>query len=170
MEVTSGGFGKGSQWSVQLPITDGFSSDQEEADVEKTAPSSAHDIRILVVDDNLDSARSMALLLEISGYEVQLAHDGDAAIDVAIATRPHAVILDIGLPGRDGYAVARALRQDPVCRHALIVGVSGYGQAEDRSRSREAGFDAYLVKPVDLDQLLSLLGKARRIDAGPRKG
>ncbi len=114
--------------------------------------------RVLVVDDNEDAVRSLAILLELNGHEVQLARDGYAAIEIARDFVPHAVILDIGLPGINGYETARRLRQLPNCK-MLLVALSGYGQDKDRERSREAGFDHHLLKPVDVDALQEVLSR-----------
>ena len=99
----------------------------------------------------------MARLLKLLGHEVAVAHDGPEAIEVAREHRPDFVLLDIGLPGMDGYEVAARLRQEECCKDAVIIAVSGYGQDEDRRRSKEAGFDHHLIKPLDHDALLSLL-------------
>ena len=109
--------------------------------------------RILVVDDNVDGADSLAVLLRLSGHEVSLAHDGLAALDVARAFRPEIVLLDIGLPGMDGYEVARRLRGNELTRDVILVAVTGYGRDEDRARSHEAGFDYHLVKPISFDAM-----------------
>jgi CheY-like chemotaxis protein len=109
------------------------------------------------VDDNADSARGLARLLTLLGHDVRTAHDGREAVVVAKTYRPDVVLLDIGLPGMDGYEVARQLREDEACRDSVIVGVTGYGQEDDRRRGREAGFDYHLVKPIDHDALLTLL-------------
>lgn len=112
--------------------------------------------RILVVDDNQDSAESLALLLEIYGHEVRTAFAGPAALETASTFRPDVVLLDIGLPGMDGYEVARRLRAEhDRCR---LIALTGYGRDDDRERSREAGFDHHLVKPVDLNELARVLG------------
>jgi len=112
--------------------------------------------RILVVDDNHDSAESLALLLELQGHDVRTAFTGPAAIETASAFRPEIVLLDIGLPGMDGYEVARRLRAD--LGRVRLIALTGYGRDEDRDRSREAGFDHHLVKPVDLEALKRMLG------------
>ena len=113
--------------------------------------------RILVVDDNTDTAQGMATILKLLGHEVTIAHNGLEAIEAARECRPDFVLLDIGLPGMSGYEVASRLRQERNCDHAKIVAVSGYGQDEDRRRSQQAGFDHHLVKPLDYDALLALL-------------
>src|SRR5262249_36622146 len=113
--------------------------------------------RVLVVDDNRDMADSAAILLRASGHDVRVAYSGKAALEAARAHRPDAVLLDLGLPEIDGYEVARRLRQDPQLKNARLIAVSGYGQETDRQRSREAGFDAHLVKPVDLQKVQVIL-------------
>jgi CheY-like chemotaxis protein len=115
----------------------------------------------VVVDDNVDSAQSLAVLLEHDGHDVRVAHAGDAAIDVARGFRPHVVLLDIGLPGMNGYDVARELRADPAVPALTLVALTGYGQDEDRERSNAAGFDHHLTKPVDYDALLALVSSVR---------
>jgi CheY-like chemotaxis protein len=114
--------------------------------------------RILVVDDNADTALGMVRLLKLLGNEVLAVHSGPAAIESARTFRPEFVLLDIGLPGMDGYQVASALREGEAHKDTVIIAVSGYGQEEDRRRSQAAGFDHHLVKPVDFDSLLSLIG------------
>jgi CheY-like chemotaxis protein len=114
---------------------------------------------VLVVDDNADTARGLARLLRLHGYEVRVAHAGPEGIEAADEHRPEVVLLDIGLPGMDGYQVAGKLRQGQ-CPDALIIAITGYGQEEDRLRSKAAGFDHHLVKPVDIDALLTLLNPA----------
>ena len=113
--------------------------------------------RILVVDDNLDTAGALAGLLELSGFEVRSAHDGREALAVARDHRPGAILLDVGLPGMDGYQVAERLRREDSLRDATIIAITGYGEEQAFRRSREAGFDHHLVKPVNYDTLLSLL-------------
>jgi CheY-like chemotaxis protein len=115
--------------------------------------------RILIVDDNRDAAISLGMLLELSGYEIETAYDGSAAIDAAARFQPQVILLDIGLPGLDGYEVARRMRSEPWGKQATLVAVTGWGQAEDRERSKAAGFDAHLVKPVDHDALVKLLAE-----------
>jgi len=113
--------------------------------------------RILIVDDNLDGAASLALLLEEGGHETHQAHDGLAAVEAAARLRPDAVLLDIGLPRLNGYEVCRRMRQQPWGKKLLIIALTGWGQEEDRQRSHEAGFDTHLVKPVDHEVLTRLL-------------
>jgi signal transduction histidine kinase/DNA-binding response OmpR family regulator len=113
--------------------------------------------RVLIVDDNVDAADSLAMLLRLQGQDVQVAHDGPSALEMAAAYRPEIVFLDIGLPGMDGYEVCRQLRQQPGMDKVRLIALTGWGQEEDRRRSREAGFDEHLVKPVDPAALEELL-------------
>lgn len=113
--------------------------------------------RILIVEDNVDSAQTMQMLLAISGYDARTAHEGQSALTVARDFRPEVVFCDIGLPGRDGFEVARDLRALPETRSALLVALTGYGHDEDRQRASQAGFDGFLVKPVDHDALQKML-------------
>ncbi|MGH8260778.1 MAG: response regulator [Steroidobacteraceae bacterium] len=121
--------------------------------------------RILIVDDNPDIIESTSLILELAGYAVRSALSGQAALDLAPAFRPSIVLLDIGMPGLDGYAVARRFRAEPLLRDTVLIAVTGYGTAADRARAMSAGFDRHLVKPVDpavLEQTLAEVGALRR--------
>ncbi len=109
--------------------------------------------RVMVVDDSVDGAESMSILLEMLGHEVRVMYDGTAAIVTASEFKPEVVLLDIGLPGIDGYQVARALRAEPATAGALLIALTGYGQESDRQRTRDAGFDHHLVKPASLDDI-----------------
>jgi CheY-like chemotaxis protein len=104
---------------------------------------------VLVVEDNRDGAEMLRILLQLDGHEVAMAYNGPAAVETARQFRPDVVLCDLGLPGMDGYAVARALRQDPATAGAYLIVLSGYGQEEVLRKSREAGFDLHLTKPVD---------------------
>jgi CheY-like chemotaxis protein len=117
--------------------------------------------RILVVDDNTDAAASLSELLELTGHVVHTVHDGPAALEAAMRLKPDAVLLDIGLPGMSGYDIAREIRGQPWGRDVLLVALTGWGQAKDRIRSREAGFDRHLVKPIDFAELEELLAAPR---------
>jgi CheY-like chemotaxis protein len=119
----------------------------------------ARSSRILVVDDQIDTARGLEIILKLYGHDVCAVNDGKAAIEAARQFRPDFVILDIGMPGLDGYEVAATLKSDLDLNRAVIIGVSGYGREEDRSRSRDAGFDHHMVKPVDHKALIGLLAK-----------
>jgi CheY-like chemotaxis protein len=113
--------------------------------------------RLLVVDDNKDAAESMSMLLEMWGHEVAFAFDGPSALETAEQWQPEAVFLDIGLPGMDGYEVAERLRELPQAKDAVLIAITGYGRDDDRLRSRRAGIDHHLVKPVAPDALRSLI-------------
>ena len=118
---------------------------------------SASQLRIVVVDDLADAADSLAILLRMLGYTVRTAYDGAAALAVSAEFRPHAILLDIGLPKLDGYQVASCLRQQTGMQSLCLIAVSGYGTDADREQSRRAGFDFHLLKPVDLSQLTAIL-------------
>jgi PAS domain S-box-containing protein len=147
----SEGRGKGSEFVIRLPYL--LLSPAAPAPLSTEPKSARGSLRILVVDDNRDAAQSLSLLLTSEGHSVSLAHDGYAALEVALAERPQVVLLDIGLPGMDGYAVARALRQHPELNTIHLIALSGYGRQEDREQAKTAGFNAYLVKPVNFDEL-----------------
>jgi CheY-like chemotaxis protein len=117
----------------------------------------ARKLSLMLVDDNIDAASSMAALLELDGHGVQIAHDGPAALAQIDGAPIDAFLLDIGLPGMDGFELARRLRAHPQTRHALLIAITGYGQATDRVKSAVAGFDHHLVKPVDSEALRAAL-------------
>jgi CheY-like chemotaxis protein len=124
---------------------------------------------VLVVEDNLDSAQSLAELIELWGHEVRVALDGPAALEAAKEYKPEVVLLDLGLPFVDGFEVARRLRQDPKLARAQLVALTGYHQEEDRRRSRDAGFDLHLTKPIDCDHLARLLSGAEPAHSTERR-
>ena len=113
--------------------------------------------KVLVVDDNLDVAQAIGWMLDAIGHDYRLVHDGRQALEAARAYRPDAVLLDIGLPGMDGYAVCRAFRQDEELKHIPIIAQTGWGQVRDKTLATEAGFDRHLTKPVALDDLERML-------------
>ncbi len=115
--------------------------------------------RILIADDNLDGAQSLAFMLELDGHDVRTAHDGVEAIEIAESFRPQVALLDIGMPRLDGYSAARELRGRPWGTALCLVALTGWGQAEDRRRAAEAGFDRHLVKPVDPDMLKAVIAQ-----------
>ena len=153
VEARSEGSGHGSEFIVRLPILPGPVAVPPPP--APTAPETSR--RILIVDDNEDSTRSMAILQRRRGNETHTAFTGPDAVAAAAEFLPEVVLLDIGLPGMDGYEVARRLRAMPALAGAFLVAMSGYGSDEDRARAREAGFDEYLVKPVNLDLLRECL-------------
>ncbi len=114
-------------------------------------------LRVLVVDDNVDTAETLGMLLQATGYDIRLAHDGPAALEAALDYRPSVMVLDIGLPGLNGYEVAKRIRQEPTLKHIVLVALTGYGQELDRETSLEAGFDHHLVKPARFAQLQQIL-------------
>jgi CheY-like chemotaxis protein len=157
VEARSVGPGEGSEFIVRLPVllsptvnTPGVTDDGD------TNPCTAH--RILVVDDNRDGANSLALLLQAMGHDTRTAHDGLEAVEAATTFRPEVMLLDIGLPRLNGYEVARRIRAQPWGAHMVLIAQTGWGQEEDHRRSKEAGFNFHLVKPVDPADLEKLLG------------
>ena len=156
--ATSEGLGRGSEFTVRLPAVAPAEATREVPPGPGRGP--GRGARILVIDDNVDTARGMTRLLKLLGNEVRTAHDGPTGVEVGRDFLPDFVLLDIGLPGMDGYQVAEAFRGDPRLRDAVIIAISGYGQEDDRRRSKAAGFDHHLVKPVDHDALLTLLSRS----------
>ncbi len=156
----SDGPGRGSEFVVRLPALDGAVAPAP-APVAWRAPTVREALRVLVVDDNVDAATMLHDVLESCGYEVAVAYDGLAALEAAAAMRPDAVLLDLGLPGMDGYDVATHLRAHPETAGAALIAVTGYGRPEDRRRSLEVGFDHHLTKPVDVDKLCACIASCR---------
>jgi CheY-like chemotaxis protein len=159
VEALSEGVGRGSEFVVRLPEAIEMNGSGRPTVDPDSLPSDNHGLnhRILLVDDNKDAADSLALLLEFTQMEVHVVYDGESAIKAARTLLPTVVVLDIGLPDISGYEVARRLRSDPAHQKLMLVALSGWGQAEDKRKSREAGIDHHLVKPVDFKKLRSLL-------------
>jgi PAS domain S-box-containing protein len=157
VEAHSPGLGQGSEFVVRLPARAAIPSEWPGAEIEPEPPAAGRGVRVLVVEDNVDAAESLAALLRLWRHDVQVVHDGLEAIEAARRQQPEVVLLDIGLPGLDGYQVARKLRDEVGLDHALLVAMTGYGQPEDRRRSREAGIQHHFVKPVEPDVLRNLL-------------
>jgi K+-sensing histidine kinase KdpD/CheY-like chemotaxis protein len=154
VSATSDGLGKGTEFTVRLPRSkDRITGDDSKWKVAHPPPG----LRVLVVEDNVDTAAAVSMLLTQAGCETNIVHDGAAALEAAETFCPNAVLLDIGLPGLNGYEVARRLRSDSRHPRLRLIAVSGYGQAQDQQRSKDAGFDYHLVKPVDLQALMGLL-------------
>jgi signal transduction histidine kinase len=151
----SDGAGQGSEFVVRLPIL--IEQPKAEQSTEASTQKSTTGRRILVVDDNEDSAMSLAMLLEISGHEVRTANDGLESIDMAAEFRPDIVLMDLGMPKLNGYEAASRIRAQPWGEGMILVAVTGWGQEEDRRRTAEAGFDSHLVKPVDYGAFVKLL-------------
>ncbi|MEO6025891.1 MAG: response regulator, partial [Candidatus Binatia bacterium] len=153
--VASAGLGKGSEFVVRLPVL--LAAPEGAARSAPTPLTQPSSLRILVIDDNRDAAESLAMLLEMAGNVTATAFDGLVAVELAADFRPDVMLLDIGLPGLNGYEVARAIRAQPWGETIKLVALTGWGQDEDRHKSRAAGIDAHLVKPVDFDALQRLL-------------
>jgi PAS domain S-box-containing protein len=156
VQACSDGEGQGSEFLVRLPVVANLPARQGPRPAPAPKTNGQH-ARILVVDDNLDASMSLAMLLEVSGHMVCTAADGPSALAKASSFNPNVVLLDIGLPQMDGYEVARLLRQQPGSNIEMLVALTGYGGQEDRRRSKEAGFDRHLVKPLDPSDLEKLL-------------
>jgi signal transduction histidine kinase len=161
IEAHSEGLGHGAQFIVRLPVLPAPSpaptSSARPAPVTLESPK-----RLLIVDDNTDSARSLAILQSRLGHETRTAFCGTEALEVAAEFKPEVVVLDIGLPGMDGFEVARQIRELPELADVYLIAMTGYGSADSRAEGRKAGFDAFLVKPIDLGELQTLMRKGRR--------
>jgi signal transduction histidine kinase/CheY-like chemotaxis protein len=156
VEARSAGLGQGSEFIVRLPVSAHQFSPPRLADPTPVSPERR---RILIADDNRDAAESLSLLLEMSGHEVRVAHLGQTALSLAQTFRPDVAFLDIGMPDLSGYEVARALRQEPWATDLQLIALTGWGQDDDRRCALDAGFDHHLTKPIDPDQLGSLIAR-----------
>ena len=148
--------GHGSEFVVRLPVALTPAPQPPSSSLE-TAEPTGPSLRVLVVDDNEDTAKTLAMLLEMAGHDLRTAYTGPNALIVTLDYRPNVVLLDIGLPGLNGYEVAKRIRQQPVLHNILLVAMTGYGQETDRQLSKESGFDHHLVKPVDFGKLQEIL-------------
>ncbi len=158
VEAKSAGLGQGSEFVVRLPIAVQAIAQAHvgERGQQQPAPTpSGH--RLLIVDDNMDAANSLAMLLKLQGHEVRVAHNGPAALEITKGYTPDVVFLDIGMPGMDGYEVARQMRQQPGLEYVVLAALTGWGQKEDLRRTAEAGFDHHLVKPPEPKAVEKLL-------------
>ena len=162
VQARSDGPGKGSEFEVRLPA---LSKSYQPASAIGRAPAASGHANVLIVEDNADAAESLKMLLEVLGHVAQVAADGPAALEAVSAGDFDAVLVDIGLPGIDGYEVARRIRMLPNARTMLVAALTGYGLEEDRRRARSAGFDLHLVKPVKIEYLGSFLA---RVTAQPQ--
>ena len=162
VEAKSAGPGQGSQFTVRLPVV-AREGGQELVSAFKTLQEPRPGRRVLIADDNKDAAESLAMLLQMGGHEVCVAHDGRAALDLAQSFRPEVALLDIGMPKLSGYEVATHLRGEPWGATIRLFALTGWGQDGDRQRTKESGFDLHLTKPIDLDALESLLSDNVRI-------
>jgi len=164
IEARSEGLGKGSEFVVRIPLLPRSKLAQP-----KSAPTVAlenpmhHSRLVLIVDDNIDSAESMALLIRSWGHEVSMVNDAASALERAVIFDPEAALIDIGLPDMNGYELARLLRASSNGSELHLVAMIGYGRAEDRAAAREAGFDVHLVKPAETDELERVLSQGRLI-------
>jgi CheY-like chemotaxis protein len=162
VHACSEGLGQGSEFSISLP---GATRPPAEAPAAGAA-NDAHvapdngNLRVLVVDDNADAAQMLAALLEVQGHAVSVEYDARGALARARTEHPDVLLLDIGLPDMDGYELARRLRAQPENAHATLVALTGYGQNQDREEAQQAGFDHYLVKPADLNEVNDVLAQA----------
>jgi CheY-like chemotaxis protein len=153
IEARSAGEGQGSEFIVRLPVLTEVATQHGPDAASESQPQR----RVLIVDDNRDSADSLAMLMQITGNETYVAHDGVEAVEAVEKYRPEVVLLDIGLPEMDGHEVCRRVREQPWGKDIVVIALTGWGQEDDRRKSEEAGFDGHLVKPVDYDKLLELL-------------
>jgi CheY-like chemotaxis protein len=160
IDVHSDGVGKGSEFSVHLPVLNERPRELVAALAQTPSLSSA-DVRILVVDDNHDAADSLGELLRMAGHSVTVTYDGASSIAAADQFHPQVVLLDIGMPGMDGYAVAGHFRRRPAGDGTLLIAITGWGQPGDKRRALNAGFDHHLTKPVDPTTLLNLISQPR---------
>jgi CheY-like chemotaxis protein len=164
VEARSDGLGQGSEFIIRLPALQSAEDGTRKAEA---ADGSAHPtpgathLKVLVVEDNVDSAEMMSFIMKLIGHEVRVAHDGPSALEAARAFQPHVVLCDIGLPGMNGYEVGAQLREQSDFNQTRLIALSGYGQEEDRRLSIEAGFDYHLTKPVEPDELEALLDSLR---------
>jgi CheY-like chemotaxis protein len=156
IRAASEGLGKGSELTVRLPLTH---PPEPPRDLPTSADGRIPGSRVLLVEDNVDAAESMRVLLELGGHHVEVVHNGKEALPLAREFHPEVVLCDIGLPGLDGYAVARAIREDPSVPTPHMIAITGYGRDEDVRLALEAGFDQHLTKPVDFARLDELLAQ-----------
>ena len=158
IEAHSEGVGHGAEFVVRLPVAE-VELPTPVSDTNDQATTHQTRLRVLIVDDNVDLVEVLELQVEQLGHEVRCAYDGQAAISLALTYRPHVVLLDLGLPGMNGIDVARELRRHPETAEARLVALTGWGQADDRRKTLEAGFDHHLTKPSDPQTLEALLAK-----------
>jgi CheY-like chemotaxis protein len=153
----SGGLGLGSEFVVRLPLASPTADSTPASTTGNGADAPATPLRVLVADDLRDSADSLGLVIELMGHQVEVVYDGEAALHAAERLRPDVVLLDLGMPKLDGFAVCRGIRERPWGSPVRLIAQSGWGQEEDRRRTAEAGFDHHIVKPIDPEALEALL-------------
>lgn len=156
VSASSEGIGKGAAFTVRLPLAE-VSTPEQFSIPARTSGKAASGRRVVIIDDNHDSNQTLAMLLEIAGHQVTSAFDGPSGLQLIRSFTPEAVVLDIGLPGMDGYEVARRLRTDPATKDTYIIALTGYGQETDVAQAKDAGFDAHLLKPARMDDMLKLI-------------
>lgn len=157
VEAKSEGLNRGSEFTIKIPRLGTAASKSDLMEQEPGAETPANALRILVVDDNIDAAQTLSMVLETEGHRVHVVHDAQSALKHARQVRPQVMLLDIGLPDMDGYALAAQLRSLPETANAVLIALTGYGQSQDRERASAAGFDHHLVKPANLGQLSRVL-------------
>ena len=157
--------GQGSEFVVRLPVVSP-PQQQPASPSPQSAQSTGQSLRVLVVDDNVDTVTTLALLVNESGHDVRTAYDGSAVLEAALDYRPNVVLLDIGLPGLNGFDVAKQIRQQPALQNAVLVAMTGYGGVSDLQRSFDAGFDHHLVKPGDFGKVLQILATVSELPVG----
>jgi two-component system CheB/CheR fusion protein len=163
----SGGLGKGSEFTVKLPVIAGTPG-HEAKTVLEPGERTGRSLRVLVVEDNVDAADSLSMLLRLYGHDVQVARTGPTALEMASASRPDVVLLDIGLPGMDGYQVAKCLRERPEFKDVILCALTGYTPSESfRLRNQGSGFDHYFIKPVSLEKLTELFQSVQAMLGAP---
>jgi signal transduction histidine kinase len=162
VSAESAGIAKGSVFTVRIPLATYMLETQQQTEQLAAQPVPTQPVKVLVIDDNIEVAQTVGWMLEEIGHQYHLVHDGREALQAARAFRPDAILLDIGLPVMDGYAVCRAFRQDDLFKDALIIAQTGWGQQRDKTLASEAGFDHHLVKPVAYDDLERILSKIAR--------
>jgi CheY-like chemotaxis protein len=166
VQAESGGESRGTTFRVRLPcLVPENQATVAPSEAPAETPAEGSPARVLVVDDNLDAADTLTTFLEMLGLQARQANDGESAVSAALDFAPDVVLLDIGLPGMDGYQVARALRAEPRLARTTLIALTGWGAEDDRRRAMDAGFDDHLTKPVDLGVLEDVL---RRVQAEPR--
>ena len=157
--------GQGAEFTVRLPVAETRQESAEPSEVPASAESpeevSLAGLRVLVVDDNRDAADTLSMLLTLVGADARAAYDGEDALDELASHEADVVLLDLGMPGMDGYAVANRIRSDARYRNMTLVAVTGRGQDKDRARSKAEGFDHHLSKPTDFNHLVGLLGQVK---------
>ena len=159
--ATSSGPGRGSEFTIELPLDPALTDGKEKNPPRKKSKTKENGLRILLVDDSIDAVTLMRSLLQSMGHEVTVAHDGPSALAQAPRVIPHVILLDIGLPGMDGYQVASELLKMPELQRTMLVALTGYGQDKDRQRAFASGFHYHFIKPVEIDDLANMLSSVK---------